>query len=822
MDITMGITMDMNTLSALKRNELQKLAMAHSIKANQKSATLIALLLAKHGRADAHEDEPDHEQEGEGEVEVEKGEGKGEQTNVRKEKEKGKGRERPVRAATKETGTTRKRGRAAADEGKDDANTGANEVDDAQPAPTSQGRESPGPSKRLRPRRGQPVPAPSKAPPPRPLRSKATVSALIAPAPAPVTVTVMGPPPPPPPPNHLPPPLPFSQPRIPHAGPHCTPPHRTPAPPTRYSPTSTPSVVSAHSRHYTPTPTPTASFVGAGTRFRRFPNHTYGDDDGGGGSSAAPPTLARRKSSRIPRHAEIANMSMSGVHGGKGRQPSPPSPTPAKPRNSLLSQRLIASALSESLEEDRASEGDAGPVELREVDGKIIKKLVLVVKQEEDSDDEELELPGPPHARGVSKDKGKERERHGETIAEGEEAAVAAQAERRPTPRSHERGERQGANWGTPLYSPSSPPYVVPDPYIPTSFPPTPDHEFHRESTPEAAVGQGGGQAPPQPQPQPQLEQHNQIAAWAGATRVPSRSPSYGFTTPTHSPRPSLYSPSVSPASPRPPNSHYISPPASPGMVHETVALLRVIHDRNAALHDQVAELRTEAQNVRAQAELLVERLRAEKGEVRRMDAFTRYWRGGGYYNARGVGADPGYGVTEAARESGLGEDVAGLARNRGVNGNGGTRTEWRPSENWLHEEVWGGQMQVLRALVPEEQIEITSEDEWEGGILDRIDNGDDVGIGMQRMRGEEGVFDTLGVGAEVPAEYLEAQRREEEAERERARLEEEEMLKLREEEDMLERKRENQRAAKGKRKADDPVDKEEERTKRKKIFSQV
>lgn len=532
-----------------------------------------------------------------------------------------------------------------------------------------------------------------------------------------------------------------------------------------------------------------------------------------------PPTLERRKSSRIPRHAEIMNM-----NGGRGRRPSPPSPTPAKPRDSVRTQRPTASERNESFEEERASEGDRGQVEVREVDGKVIKKLVLVVKQEEDSDDEELELPVHPYARGVSNDKGKERERQGERIAEREETAIA-QAEGRATPRTHEQqgsGESQGpgAGWNTPVYSPSSPPWVVPNPYIPSPFPPTPEYEFHRESTPEGVVPEGEGQASAEPQPQPRLEQHRQVAAWAGATRVPSRSPSYGFTTPTHSPLPSLYSPTASPTSPRPPNSNYISPPASPGMVHETVALLRVIHDRNAALHDQVAELRTEALNVRGQAALLVDRLRAEKGEVRRMEAFTRYWRGGGYYNARGVDAeDPGYGVTDAARDNGLGKDVEGLARNRDVNGE--RRTEWRPSVNWLHEEVWGGQMQVLRALVPEEQIEITSEDEGEGGILDRLDNGDDVGIGMQRMRGEEGVLDTLGVGAEVPVKYLEARRREAEAERERVRLEEEAMLKLREEEDMLERKRENQRAPTGKRKADDPaVDKEEEeRTKRKRVF---
>ncbi|KAF9501421.1 hypothetical protein BDN71DRAFT_1585146 [Pleurotus eryngii] len=827
---TMDIPMDMKTLSALRRNELQKLAMANSIKANQKSATLIALLLAKHAKQTEEQDRELDEVPGD-EPEKETGvEGKGERTKSRNGKQ------------TRTTRATKKRGRAIADNDNDNnAETNAEEAneaeaDDAQPAAASE--ESPGPSKRLRPRRGQPAPVPSKVPPFRRSRLKAPAPAAPAPtAPAPT----MGPPPPPLPPPHLP------APRI--QVPQCTPPHPYPIPNTRYSPASTPSVVSARSRHYTPTSTPTTSFIGVGARHHHHLHHLHNN----GSSSAAPPTLERRKSSRIPRHADIMN-------GGRGRRLSPSSPSPTRPRGSVRNTRPTRSEASESRErasdppEERASEGEGEREEVREVDGRRIKKLVLVVKQEDDSDDDELALPVNPYARGVSNGKGKEREReqrfeneYTETPLDSpsalmaeREAAARAQAEERSTPRTHERQKSgRGVNWdalGSPVYSPSSPPWVVPPLQLSSPFPPTPEYEFHRESTPEARQGaevvsaERGRGAEAQPQPQHQLEQQ-QVVAWAGATRASSpgpsdRSPSYGFTTPTHTPLPSLYSP-TSPRSPtsRPPHSNYISPPASPGGVHETVALLRVIHDRDAALHDQVAALRAEAQSVRAQAMLLVERLRAEKGEARRMEAFTRYWRGGGYYNARGVGAeDPGYGITEAARDSGLGEDVAGLARNRGVNGSGETRTEWRPGVNWMHEEVWGGQMQVLRALKPEDQFEITSEDEGEGGILDRLDNGDDLGIRMQRVRGEEGVFDTLGVGAEVPEEYLEARRREEVAERERVRLAEEEMLQRREEEDMLERKRENQRAAKGKRKADDidPAEKAEERMKRKRIFSQA
>ncbi|KAG9221160.1 hypothetical protein CCMSSC00406_0007334 [Pleurotus cornucopiae] len=838
----MDIMMDMKTLSALKRNELQKLAMANSIKANQKSATLITLLLAKHAK---QTEERDRELDGVpgGEVEQATGvEGKGGQTNSRKGKQT-----KTTATSRKGTKATNKRGRAATNRDDDDSNVEANaetneaEADDAQPPVTSQEQEAaPGPSKRLRPRRDQPAPLPSNVPPSRPSRLKAPAHAApVHTAPAPT----MGPPPLPPPP-HLPPP------RI--QAPHRTPPRLTSIPNTRYSPASTPSVVSTRSRHYTPTSTPTTSFIGVGARYHRF-HHNGSDNDG---SSAAPPTLERRKSSRIPRHADIMNGS---VNGGMGRRPSPPSPSPARPRGSVRARRPTRSETSDERVSDplkeRTYEGETDGVreEVREVDGRRIKKLVLVVKQEEDSDEEELALPVNPYARGASNGKGKERERErrfeneyietplestSALIAEQGEAALAQAEGRRSTPRTQERqGSGRGVNWDvldSPVYSPSSPPWVVPPLQLSSPFPPTPEYEFHRESTPEArggTVGAERGGAEAQPQPQPQLEQQRQVVAWAGATRAPSpgpsdRSPSYGFTTPTHSPLPSLYSP-TSPRSPtsRPPNSNYISPPASPGGIHETVALLRVIHDRDAALHDQVAALRAKAQSVRAQAMLLVERLRAEKGEARRMEAFTRYWRGGGYYNARGVDAeDPGYGVTEAARDSGLGEDVAGLARYRGVTGSGETRTEWRPDVNWMHEEVWGGQMQVLRALKPEDQLEITSEDEGEGGILDRLDNGDDLGIGMQRVRGEEGVLDTLGVGAEVPEAYLEARRREEEAERESVRLAEEEMLQRREEEDMLERKRENQRAAKGKRKADDIglVEKAEERMKRKKIFSQA
>ncbi|KDQ28194.1 hypothetical protein PLEOSDRAFT_1104869 [Pleurotus ostreatus PC15] len=859
----MDIPMDFNTLSALKRNELQKLAMAHSIKANQKSATLVALLLAKHAK-----------QAGEQAMG-----GKGEQTNL------GTRQTKMTKTATARKGTraAKKRGRAATNQDDNDNNA---EADDAQApvASEEQGQEAPGPSKRLRPRRGQPAPVPSKVPPSRPSRLKAPAPTAPAPtAPAPT----MGPPPfplPPPPPPHLP------APHLP--APHRTPPRPTPVPNTRtrYSPASTPSVVSARSRHYTPTSTPTTSFLGVGARFHRFHRHHHhnnnnNDDDddddddiggrGGSGGSGAPPTLERRKSSRIPRHADIVNM-----HVGRGQRPSPPSPSPARPRGSLPSRRPARSETSESRERASASVGaerayggeteevrEVGEVRDVDMDGRRVKvkKLVLVVKQEEDSDEDELALPVNPYVRGVSNGKGKEREREREQrfeneytetplestsalIAEREEAA-RAQAEGRSTPRAHEQqASGQGVNWDaldSPVHSPSSPPWVVPPLQLSSPLPPTPDYEFHRDSTPEArqgaeAVGtERGAGAEAQPRPQSELEQQRQVAAWTGATRAPSpgpsdRSPSYGFTTPTHSPLPSLYSPS-SPRSPasRPAHSHYVSPPASPGGVHETVALLRVLHDRDAALHDQVAALRAAAQGVRAQAVLLVERLRAEAGEARRMEGFARYWRGGGYYRARGVDAeDPGCGVTAAARGRGLGGDVAGRARNGGVNGDGGgePRAEWRPDVNWMHEEVWGGEMRVLRALKPEEQFEITSEDEGEGGILDRLDNGDDLGIGMQRVRGEAGVLDTLGVGAEVPEAYLEARRREEaeerERERERERMAEEEMLQGREEEDMLERKRENQRAAKGKRKADDididPVEKAEERMKRKRIFSQA